>query len=136
METFDLLGSYEPFGIYAPGSFGTMREHEFFCDRFVALHLSHNFNGMLWKTNSEYFKPELTIVTNMAWGDIRPESDYEALGLHTIDKGYYESGIIVKGLINTLWLKIGAGVYYRYGAYAYDKVWDNFAFKTSITYSM
>ena len=136
METFDILGSYEPFGLYSPGSFSTMREDEFFCDRFVALYLSHNFSGMLWKTNSQWFKPELTLVTNLAWGDMRPEKDIVGLGFNTIDKGYFESGFVVKGLFNAMWTKVGAGVFYRYGPYAFDNVWDNFAWKWSATFEL
>ena len=136
METFDLLGSYEPFGLYAPGSFSTMREDEFFCDRFVALYLSHNFSGMLWKTNSQWFQPQLTLVTNLAWGDMRADANINELGFNTIDKGYFESGIVVKGLLNVLWAKVGAGVFYRYGPYAFDNVWDNFAWKWSATFDL
>lgn len=136
METFDLLGSYEPFGLYSPGSFGTMRENEFFCDRYVALFLSHNFSGMLWKTHSEWFKPELVLVTNIAWGDMRPEKNITGLGFSTLDQGYFESGFVVKGLLNALWAKVGAGVFYRYGPYAFDNVWQNFAWKWSATFDL
>lgn len=139
-ETFDLLGSYERFGLYAPGSFSTMREDEFFCDRFVALYLSHNFSGMLWKTHSNWFKPELTLVTNLAWGSMQPDKHLNELGFLTIDKGYFESGIVVKGLLNVAFAKLGLGAFYRYGYYAwpnyepFDSVWDNFAWKWSATF--
>ena len=139
-ETFDLLGSYERFGLYAPGSFSTMREDEFFCDRFVALYLSHNFSGMLWKTHSNWFKPELTLVTNLAWGSMQPDKHHNELGFLTIDKGYFESGIVVKGLLNVAFAKLGLGAFYRYGYYAwpnyepFDSIWDNFAWKWSATF--
>lgn len=142
METFDLLGSYEPLGLYSPGCFGTMREDEFFCDQFVVLYLSHNFSGMLWKTHSEWFKPELVLVTNLAWGDMEPDKNIEDLGFNTINKGYFESGIVVKGLLNAMWVKVGAGVYYRYGPYAwpnyapFKSVWNNFAWKWSATFDL
>ena len=124
METFNLLGSYEPFGLYSPGSFATMRESEFFCDRFVALFLSHDFHGTLLPTSSMWFKPQLTLSTAMGWG------------LPTMTKGYFESGFVVKGLLSTPLVNMGAGVFYRYGAYAYPKVFDNFAFKYSITFAL
>ena len=136
METFNILGTYEPFGLYSPGSFGTMRLDEFFCDRFVALYLSHNFSGMLWKTESEWFKPELTLATNLAWGDMRRAMAYPNKNFKTMEKGYFESGIVVKGLLNVLWVKVGAGVFYRYGPYAFDNVWDNFAWKWSATFDL
>ena len=136
METFNILGTYEPFGLYSPGSFGTMRLDEFFCHRFVALYLSHNFSGMLWKTESDWFKPELTLVTNIAWGDMKRAENHPDKNFKTMEKGYFESGFVVKGLLNLPMVKVGAGVMYRYGPYAFDNVWDNFAWKWSATFSL
>lgn len=136
METFNILGSYEPVGLYSPGSFATMRESEFFCDRFVALYLSHNFSGMLWKTNSKWFKPELTLATNIGWGAMRDKEGLNTMNFSTMEKGYFESGFVVKGLLNLPLVKVGAGAFYRYGPYAFDNVWDNFAWKWSATFSL
>jgi hypothetical protein len=124
METFNMLGSYEPFGLYSPGSFGTMRESEFFCDRFVSLFLSHDFQGTLWNPDLIWFKPQLTLSTAMGWG------------VPSMTQGYFESGIVVKGLLSMPLVNMGAGVFYRYGAYAYPRTFDNFAFKYSITFAL
>ena len=119
-----MLGSYELVGLYSPGSFGTMRESEFFCDRFVSLFLWHDFQGTLWDPGLLFFKPQLTLSTALGWGS------------PTMTQGYFESGIVVKGLLNMPLVNMGAGVFYRYGAYAYPKTFDNFAFKYSITFSL
>lgn len=124
MESFNLLGSYEPFGLYSPGSFATMRESEFFCNRFVALFLSHDFQGTLWDPHTAWFKPQLTLSTALGWGS------------PTMTRGYFESGVVVKGLLNLPLVNVGLGVFYRYGAYAYPRVIDNFAFKYSMTFSL
>ena len=129
METFNILGTYDRFGLYSPGSFSTMRLDEFFCDRFVALYLSHNFNGMLLKVNSQWFKPQLSVVTNIGWGDMKRASDHPDKNFQTMEKGYFESGFVIDGLLATPLTKIGAGVFYRYGAYSLPSVWDNFAWK-------
>ena len=129
METFNILGTYARFGLYSPGSFSTMRLDEFFCDRFVALYLSHNFNGMLWKVDSQWFKPQLSIVTNIGWGDMKRAEAYPDKNFQTMEKGYFESGFVIDGLLATPLTKIGAGVFYRYGAYSLPNVWDNFAWK-------
>ena len=133
METFDILSTYAPFGLYSPGSFSTMRYDEFFCDRFVALYLTHNFSGMLWKTHSQWFKPELTVATNLGWGDMKRAENQPEKNFNTMEKGYFESGFVVNGLLATPFTKLGVGVFYRYGPYAFDKVWDNFAFKWCVT---
>jgi hypothetical protein len=124
METFNIMGSYEPFGLYSPGSFATMRENEFFCDRFVSLFLSHDFQGTLWNPNAVWFKPQLTLSTAVGWG------------VPTMTQGYFESGFVVKGLLNMPLMNMGAGVFYRYGHYSFPKVFDNFAFKYSITFEL
>jgi hypothetical protein len=136
METFDILGTYQKVGLYSPGSFSTMRFDEFFCDRFAALYLSHNFSGMLWKTDSQWFKPELTIATNIGWGDMKRANPFPNKNFQTMEKGYFESGFVVNGLLSTPFTKIGAGAFYRYGPYAFDKVWDNFAWKLCATISL
>ena len=136
METFDMLGTYEKFGLYSPGSFSTMRFDEFFCDRFVAVYLSHNFNGMLWKTHSQWFKPELTVETNLGWGDMKRAEAYPDKNFKTMEKGYFESGFIVDGLLATPLTKIGVGVFYRYGPYGFENVWDNLAWKWCATISL
>ena len=135
METFNILGAYDRFGMYSPGSFSTMRLDEFFCDRFVALYLSHNFSGMLWKTNSPLFKPELSIVTNIGWGDMKRAEDCPDKNFKTMDKGYFESGIVIDGLLANPVAKLGLGVFYRYGPYSLPNVWDNFAWKYSASIS-
>ena len=136
METFSILGSYLPIGLYAPGSFQTMREDEFFCDRFVALYLSHNFSGMLWQPDSWWFKPNLVLVTNLGWGDMPKAHDCPDHNFKTMEKGYFESGFCVKGIVNASICEIGAGVFYRYGPYSLPDVWDNFAWKFTASFSM
>ena len=131
METFNILGTYEPFGVYSPGSFSAMRLDEFFCDRFVALYLSHNFSGMLRKTDSQWFKPELSVITNIGWGDMKRADAFPDKNFNTMEKGYFESGFVVDGLLATPLTKVGAGVFYRYGSYSLPNVWDNFAWKWS-----
>ena len=123
-ETFNIMGSYEPFGLYSPGSFATMRESEFFCDRFVSLFLSHDFQGTLWSTNTSWFNPQLTLSTALGWGS------------PTMTQGYFESGFVIKGLLYTPMVNMGLGVFYRYGAYSLPKEIDNFAFKYSITFGL
>ena len=142
METFSPIGSKVKFGLYSPGSFSTMYENEFFCDRYAALFLSHNFSGLLWSPKTKFFKPELTIATNLAWGDMRRNGNQPINNFKTgktanpMNKGFFESGIVVNGLLSTPIAKIGAGVFYRYGHYAFPKTWDNFALKISATISL
>ena len=53
-----------------------------------------------------------------------------------MENGFFEGGIVVKGLLSMPLVKVGAGVFSRFGAYAAPKVWDNLAFKWSATFSL
>ena len=134
-ETFDILATYSKSRLYAPESFNIMRPDEFFCDRFVALFLSHNFSGMLWQPNTPWCKPELTLVTNIGWGTMKRD-DMADYNFKTMEKGYFESGVIIEGLLAMPMMKLGGGIFYRYGPYAFDNVWSNFALKWSVIFDI
>ena len=73
--------------------------------------------------------------------------DLRHRGWHTIDNefrvpdhGFFESGVIFDNLVrlkllNLAYVKIGFGVFYRYGSYAYANELKNFAIKFSIKLS-
>ena len=140
-ELFNLEGSYwNKFDIYCTESFSTMRPDEFMCDRFGALYLSHNFKNLL--LNFKKFHPEIILVTNIAWGTNNDENNSQILRFsdsqiyNDLSKGYFESGIVIDRIIHAGISKLGLGMFYRYGAYSYDDVWDNFVFKISMGFSL
>ena len=140
-ELFNIYGtSVNTFGIYCTEAFNTMRPDEFFCDRFGALYLSHNFKNLL--LNFKKFHPEIILVTNIAWGTNNDNINSQILRFSDsqiysdLSKGYYESGIVIDKIIHAGISKVGLGAFYRYGPYSYDDIMDNFAFKISIGFSL
>ena len=144
-ELFNIEGSgADRFDVYSPESFNTMRPDEFFCDRFAALYFSHNFKNLLF--DFKKFHPEIIVVTNIAWGDLKTQRlsdvvtqrlrDSATWGLSDLKKGYYESGLVVDNIIRILYMKLGFGTFYRYGPYSYDDTWDNFVFKINMTFGL
>ncbi|MBO5854269.1 MAG: carboxypeptidase-like regulatory domain-containing protein [Bacteroidales bacterium] len=126
-DLFNIFGSNKgKFELYSTDNFNTMRPEEFFCDRFAALFFSHNFRNLL--IDFKNFHPELILVTNIAWGKLSNENNYD---LKDLSKGYYESGIVIDSIIKTMFNKLGLGIFYRYGPYSFDKVSDNFTLKLS-----
>ena len=120
-ENFSIYANYESFGLYSTESFATMRINEFICDKFALLFITHNF-GKFFKT--KYFSPEFILVTNVGWGE------------KSMEDGYFESGLVLDNLLKISISKIGLGAYYRYGAYSFDKVIDNCAFKLKISFAL
>jgi hypothetical protein len=137
-ELYAGRSSYAPIGLYAPGSFQTMRSGEFMDDRFVALFLKQDFlyNVIRWGK----FQPNIVFITNIGWGKLTDPQVHVNATFHSMDQGYFESGIIANNLISKKMLGVvrfglGFGAFYRYGYYTFSQVIDNFSFKATFSYN-
>ncbi|HRY33142.1 MAG TPA: DUF5686 family protein [Bacteroidales bacterium] len=129
-ELYNGNGSYRQFTIYTPNSFATMRMNEFLSDRYVAVYLTHNFSRLLFRT--KYFQPEVAIATNLAFGSLADKEVHHLVAFRTMEKGYFESGLLLNNLLNIQFTGIGVGAYYRYGSYAFRRWQDNLSLKFSL----
>ena len=125
-------GSYRTFTIYAPNSFATMRMNEFLSNKYVALYFKHDFGKLLFRT--KYFKPEIALATNIAFGSLNNPEKHINSDIKTLEKGYYESGILINNILNLGVYSVGVAGFYRYGPYSLDKTSDNFAWKFTLTF--
>ncbi len=126
-------GSYRAFNIYAPFSFSTMRMNEFLSNKYIALYLSHDFGKLLVHPH-KWFHPEFAIATNMGFGRLDFGESHKNIDYKTMEKGYYESGILVNNIINLNFYSLGAGAFYRYGPYSFPDAIDNLSAKFTITF--
>jgi hypothetical protein len=108
-------------------SFETMGYNEFISDRFAAIHLKHEITSF---KISNKFKPQLTLVTRAAIGDISNPTYHNGLEFKSLNKGYLESGLE----FNSLFKGFGLSAFYRYGAYKNTEWSDNLAVK--LTYKL
>jgi hypothetical protein len=125
-------GTFRTFTLYAPNSFGTMRTNEFLSDKYASLYLTHNFGNLL--LDFRRFHPELMIVTNLTFGTLNNKQNHHNIDYNTLELGYYESGLVIRKLLDLQILDLGLGVLYRYGPYSFDNISLNFAYKFSIFY--
>lgn len=124
-------GTYRPFTLCAPASFGTMRPNEFLSDSYVSLFLSHNFGSLLFK--GEKFKPEFEVMTNIGIGWLEHPEYHKNITINTMDLGYYESGLMINNLIKLQLFNVGVGAMYRYGPYSFADFNDNIAYKFTLS---
>jgi len=129
------LSSYKPFTLEAEQSFGTMRFNEFLSDHFIALFIKQDFGKLLFRPRGK-FQPEIALVQNMGVGSLADEQHHENIVYKTLEKGYFESGLLINNIFRLQIFRYGIGVMYRYGPYAYPKTIDNFAFKLTVQLSM
>lgn len=124
------IASYRPFTLETEQSFGTMRFNEFLSDRFIGIFLKQDFGKLLFKPKGK-FQPELALIHNIGFGRLKA-SPYDDLVYRTMEKGYFEGGILINNIFRIRPLKYGVGALYRYGPYSYQKTIDNFAFKLAV----
>lgn len=127
-------GSYRFFNILATNSFSTMRMNEFVSNKYFALFLTHDFGKLLFKTPK--FQPEFALVTNLAFGDLKNKNSHFGVDVKTLNKGYFESGLLINNLLNMQIYTLGVGAIYRYGPYGFDNFHDNISLKLTIKFNM
>jgi hypothetical protein len=76
----------------------------------------------------------------MGIGSLDTKEQHHDIPFKTMEKGYFESGLIVANLfrfsyVNLIYFGIGAGGFYRYGSYALSTPSDNLAMKLVISAS-
>jgi len=124
---------YYPVGMDGADHFGAMRADEFISDKYVSVMIRHNFGRM---TQNKKFSPRIIFCQGIGFGGLKNSTDHLGIKFKTMEKGYFESGLMIGDLlvIKNL-LSFGVGVFVRYGAYYLPKpqykTIDNFAFKVS-----
>jgi hypothetical protein len=134
-EWFNGYASYAgAFTLLAPFSFATMRLNEFSADQFTSLHLRHSFGSGFIPPRS-IVRPELVITQNLGVGSLQQRFS-AATGATDFRKGYYESGIELNRILNSSFVGLGFGTYYRYGPYRLETSKLNFAYKFSLSFKL
>jgi len=127
-------GSMDKYPLDATNSFGTIHPFEFVSDRYVYLFFRHNFGELFGKSRSTLFKPQVEAVQNFAIGSYSrsPYHMFTWSEPNTLSRGFFESGLLVNGLLANPFYSLGVGAYYRWGPYT-NPVWsDNVAIKFTI----
>lgn len=140
-KMFFANGSYlQGRSIVIPKSFQTMGLYEFISDEYVSFYFSHNFGTLLYKAPkhiSRYFDPEITIVNNVLLSNFSQTGLYVLPDVKVANNLFLEGGVQLDHLfkvnmLNAAYLGFGAGVFARYGPYAFDDFSDNILVKLSV----
>lgn len=132
--TFNAPASFRHFTVSAPNSFETMRMNEFFSTQCVFLFLRHSFESLLF--GNRKFSPSPELVTNIAWGDYKNTSHLSVPDFKTLEKGYFESGLMINKILDAGFYSLGVGCLYRYGPYRLGTPKENIAFKLTLNYHL
>ncbi|NVO03217.1 MAG: carboxypeptidase-like regulatory domain-containing protein [Bacteroidetes bacterium] len=131
---FNGRGNFAQFTLNSPNSFATMKMNEFLSDRFASIFFTHNFGKLLIRTKK--FEPEIVIASNAGLGFLDNKNKHFNADFKTMEKGFFESGLIINNILRTDLYGIGIGGFYRYGTYSFPKFKDNYVINLTITFSL
>ncbi|UTW68045.1 carboxypeptidase-like regulatory domain-containing protein [bacterium SCSIO 12643] len=118
------------FNLYIENAFNTMRPNEFLSQHYFSAHIHHRF-GALYRTT--YSAPEISVLTSLGWGTLDHPEEHQMV-YSTMEKGFYESGILIDNLLILNTSGIGFGAFYRYGPYQLPNAAHNFGFSFTLLY--
>ncbi len=113
-------------------SFATMGLNEFSADQYAILHIRHNF-GAGFIPSYYFIRPELAIAQNIGVSSLQEKYANET-GATDFRRGYYETGIELNKILNSNFMGVGFGTYYRYGPYRFSTNALNFAYKITVNF--
>jgi hypothetical protein len=121
------------FKVATENAFETMSPYEFFSSEYIHFHFRHSFGSLLLKMKK--FSPEIIVVSSLGFGSLSYAGSHAGESFKTMEKGYYESGLVINKILNLNYTTFGIGTFYRYGAYQHPKQSDNYSVKLSLGFS-
>lgn len=116
-----------------PETFETMEPSRFFHTSQVALYTILNIQP--FKTRAKWNEPAISLHHAIGYGEFSGK-ELHSFAFQSTDKGYFEGGIIMNGLLVSGFTQIGVGIFYRYGTYAYDDWRKNLFPKISVGFNL
>lgn len=120
--------------ISADNSFETMFFNEFASTEYAAAYTTYN-SGKIFKPN-KFANPEFELVNNVGVGRLLNPEKLTNISVGDISKIYTETGLRIKNLYQSGISSFGAGIFYRYGAYAFPDQKNNFVFKFVLGFAL
>ncbi|MBS1554214.1 MAG: carboxypeptidase-like regulatory domain-containing protein [Bacteroidetes bacterium] len=135
---YNARGAQETQAIYVDEYFQTVGLYEFAASRYASVFFNHNFGNVFY--DNRYSKPEWVVyhASGIGWLDNANAHASSQISLQSFDKGFFESGTGFNNLLrfkyaNVAYFGLGAAVFYRYGAYQFEKQTNNLFFRATFS---
>jgi Family of unknown function (DUF5686) len=138
------LGTGGNWNLSVINSFETMKPSMFYSKEHVSIFTRFTFKPI--KTGKKWTSPQFGIHHAMGTGSFDRKEEHQIAGFvnetpglvqlpfYSMDKGYYEVGIIADKLINLNTTGFGLGIFYNYGAYSVPQFDKNLTVKVSLSF--
>lgn len=116
-----------------PNSFETMRASSFYGTE--QLSIFTRFALKSFKTNLKWTAPQISVHHAMGTGNFKNATEH-SVPVKSMNKGYYEAGLIFNDLLKLNGIGLGIGAFYNYGAYALPQAEKNITLKIGLTVNL
>lgn len=113
--TYNGNGTRQFWNISVPNTFETMQSGSFYTTDQVSLFTRFMFRSI--QTKAKWNEPRFGLHHAIGFGNFTNREDHNWT-FETMDKGYYEAGILFEGMLVSNFTSIGLGAFYRYGYYS------------------
>lgn len=125
-------GTRQDWNVVTINALETAFPGEFYHDRQASFITRYSFPTI--RTKKKWFSPEFTLHHGIGYGDMKDRSQHN-MKFWTMDKGLFEGGLIVSGLLNINFMKLGLGAFYRYGQLSDTNALNNIVPKISMRFA-
>lgn len=126
------VGTRQDWNIVTINALETVYPGEFYHDRQASLIARYSFPVI--KTRKKWFAPEFILHHGIGYGDMANRTQHN-MKFWTMDKGVFEGGLILSGILNINFLKLGIGAFYRYGYHSDTDAIKNLVPKISLKFA-
>ena len=126
-------GTGKAWNIVAKNAFETMYPGEFYHSAQAGFFTRMDFTR--FKTKAKWNEPQISLHHAIGYGEMN-NKHLHYQDFRTMDKGFFEGGVILNSLITSGVTGVGIGCFYRYGYYA-DAVWKkNIMPKLAVSFNL
>lgn len=126
-------GTGRPWNLSTANTFETMAPSEFFHTKQAALFTRFDFNP--FKTKAKWNEPQFCFHHAIGYGEMNLK-DQHSVSFKSMDKGFFEGGVILNNVLVSGFTGIGIAAFYRYGEYS-DSDWKkNIMPKIAVSFNL
>lgn len=127
------IGTRQNWNLSVMNTFETMYPSEFYHTKQAALFTRFNFNKI--KTKAKWNEPQFGLHHAIGYG-VMDQKENHSVTFKSMDKGFFEAGLILNNILVSGTTGIGIGVFYRYGHNS-DPDWKkNIVPKISVSFKL
>jgi hypothetical protein len=90
-----------------------------------------------FKTKAKWNEPQIGFHHALGFGTMSATSMAQhSMAFKSMEKGYYEGGVILNNVLISGFSGVGIGLFYRYGPYSNTEVLENFVPKITVNFNL